>query len=95
MNLYLVPNDPCKAVFVSSEGVALYRITTRRRHFFGTLVTQIHRPVSPGSTHNVLVAEVEWKRWSHPVVKSDAFDGTMQDMEVREFLYKLGRKFST
>jgi len=99
MNLYLVPNDPGKTVFVSADGVAHYRVTTRRKHIFGAPLCQIYQPASPSSLSSSaddrLVGEIEWKRWSHPVVRSDVFDGTMQELELREFLYKLGRKFST
>ncbi|KAH8100261.1 hypothetical protein BXZ70DRAFT_1008282 [Cristinia sonorae] len=97
MNLHLVPNDPSKAVLMSDDGVVQYRITTRRKHLFCTPVCQIFRSPAPSRppTEDRLVAEIEWKRWSHPIVRSDVFDGTMLEMEVREFLYKLGRKFST
>lgn len=95
MNLYLVPNNPCKTVLVSNNGTAQYRITTRRKHLFGAPLCHIYCPATSPSGQDRLVAEIEWKRWSHPVVRSDVFDGTMQEMELREFLYKLGRKFST
>ncbi|THH16833.1 hypothetical protein EUX98_g9239 [Antrodiella citrinella] len=98
MNLYLVPNDPLKTVLFSADGATRYRITTRRKYIFGPPLSRIYRPVGTSSVpskDDKLVAEIEWKRWSHPVVRSDAFDGTMHEIELREFLYKLGKKFST
>lgn len=97
--LYFVPNDPCKSVIVSSNGTAQYRITTTRKHVLGAPLLQIHRPMSSAARESYepsfLVAEIEWKRWSQPVVRSSVFDGRMHEIELRDFLYELGARFST
>ncbi|OBZ75668.1 hypothetical protein A0H81_04804 [Grifola frondosa] len=91
MNLYLVPNDPERTTLVSANGVAQYQVTTTKaRTFRSPAVLRITR--SAESEGDSIVAEVEWRKWSaHPVVRSNVFDGAVQELEVREFLYKLGR----
>ena len=95
MNLYFVPNDPEKTTLVSANGVAQYQITTSKAGAFRSpAVTRISRPA--GTTANIIVGDIEWRRWgAHPVVRSNAFDGVEQTLEVRELLYKLGSTFST
>jgi len=95
MNLYLVPNDPERAVLVSTNGVAQYKVTTSKPGLFGSpAITTIMRPAD--NEADSLVAEIEWRRWGkHPVVRSNVFDGSSEELEVREFLYKVGSTFSS
>ncbi|TCD64674.1 hypothetical protein EIP91_003788 [Steccherinum ochraceum] len=95
MNLYLVPNDINKTVIMTADGVAKYRVATRRKFLVGPPLSQIYRCATGPDSEDTLIGEVEWKRWSHPVVRSDRFDGTMREMELKDFLYKLGRNHST
>ncbi|KAL7283004.1 hypothetical protein ACG7TL_002428 [Trametes sanguinea] len=93
MRLYLVPNDPERTTLVSANGVAHYQVNTVKAHRLSAPVLSIRRPAE--TQNESLVAEVEWKRFgAHPVVRSHIFDGTMQEMEVRDFLYKLGHHFT-
>ncbi|KAJ8482135.1 hypothetical protein ONZ51_g5564 [Trametes cubensis] len=93
MRLYLVPNDPERTTLVSANGVAHYQVSTAKAHRLSAPVLSIRR--SAESEGDSLVAQVEWRRFGkHPVVKSHIFDGTMQEMEVRDFLYKLGHHFT-
>lgn len=95
MNLYLVPNDPEKTVLVSANGVAQYKVTTSKAQTFGSpAITTIFRPAD--NEDDSLVAEIEWRRWrKHPVVRSNVFDGLGQELELRDFLYKVGSAFSS
>ncbi|KAL4242486.1 protein of unknown function DUF6593 [Abortiporus biennis] len=93
MNLYFNPNDPMKTAIVSANGIPQYRISTSKAHTFGSpSTTLIQRPVE-----NEVVAEILWKRGPgrHPVVRSNVFDGQSQEIEIREFLYKMGSAFSS
>ncbi|KAI0948728.1 hypothetical protein AcV7_009390 [Taiwanofungus camphoratus] len=94
MNLYLVPNDPERTTLVSSNGVAYYQVTTSKSQAFGgPAVSKIQRPAD--SERNSVVAEVVWKRWgAHPVVRSNVFDGSDQEIQLKDFLYKLGGHYS-
>ncbi|KAI0648331.1 hypothetical protein C8Q79DRAFT_999708 [Trametes meyenii] len=93
MRLYLVPNDPEHTTLVSANGVAHYQVNTIKAHRLSAPVLCIRRPAE--SEGDSLVAAVDWKRFgAHPVVKSNIFDGTEQEMEVRDFLYKLGHHFT-
>ncbi|KAH9948116.1 hypothetical protein B0H21DRAFT_735446 [Amylocystis lapponica] len=95
MNLYLVPNDPERTTLVSANGIAYYQVaTTVSRPFGGPSVSRIKRPAE--SEGDSIVAEVEWRRWgAHPIVRSNVFDGSDQELEVRELLYKRGKTFSS
>ncbi|KAI0373254.1 hypothetical protein BV20DRAFT_938211 [Pilatotrama ljubarskyi] len=93
MRLYLVPNDPERTTLVSANGVAHYQVSTAKAHRLSAPVLSIRRPAE--SEGDSLVAEVEWRRFrAHPVVRSNVFDGNMQEIEVRDFLYKLGHHFT-
>ncbi|CCM05035.1 uncharacterized protein FIBRA_07237 [Fibroporia radiculosa] len=95
MRLYLVHNDPERMTLVSAEGVAHYQVTTSKSHTFGgPAVSRIRRPAQTESES--LVAEIEWRRlWgAHPIVRSRVFDGSDQELLVKELLYKVGNKFS-
>ncbi|GBE82691.1 hypothetical protein BKA93DRAFT_726558 [Sparassis latifolia] len=94
MNLYFVPNDPEHTTLVSTNGIAHYQVaTTKGSTFGGPAVTVIKRPAD--SEMDSVVAEVEWRRWgAHPVVRSNVFDGQIQELKVCDFLYKLGSHFS-
>lgn len=88
MNLYLVHNDPERTTLVSSNGVAHYQVRTIRTSFLtGAAVSKIIRPAP--TTGESIVAEIEWNGWGKaPVVRSNTFDGTVQELPVEEFLYK-------
>ena len=92
MHLYLVPNDPERTTLVSAYGDALYKVVTSSPlPFAGPPVSRIQRPAD--SESDSLVAEIEWRRWgAHPIVRSSAFDGSDQKLEIRELLYKQGKK---
>ncbi len=93
MRLYLVPNDPERTTLVSANGVAHYKVHTAKAHRFGPSVLSIRR--SADEEVDSVVGEVEWRRFgAHPVVRSNVFDGTLQEMEVRNFLYKPGHRFT-
>lgn len=98
MNLYLVPNNISNGTLLNAQGLVQYRFTTRRKHVFRPPITRIYRPASADAScplpNDTIVAEIEWKRWSHPVIRSNVFDGSMQEMEVREFLYKHDNGFN-
>lgn len=93
MELYFIRNDSEKSTLVSPNGLAHYQIFTTKGQPFGKpATTLIQRCADPGVDE--AIAEIEWKRWSHPIVKSNIFDGRNQELEVREFLYKIGGSFS-
>ncbi|KAI0781400.1 hypothetical protein BD413DRAFT_667306 [Trametes elegans] len=93
MRLYLVPNDPEHTTLVSPNGVAQYQVNTAKAHRLAPPVLSIRRPAE--NEPDSVVAEIEWRRFgAHPVVRSNVFDGTGQEMEVRDFLYKLGHHFT-
>ena len=92
MRLYFVPNDPERTTFVSANGVPHYQVTTGTTAR-GSRVLRIRRPAECEAES--VVGEVEWPAWrfgAHAVVRSNVFDGTMQELEVRAFLYKMGCK---
>ena len=95
MNLYFVPNDPEQTTLVSANGIAQYRIMTSKAGAFRSpAITRISRPADTAA--NSIIGEIEWRRWhTHPVVRSNVFDGREQTIEIRELLYKLGSTFST
>lgn len=88
MNLYMVHNDPERTTLVSSNGVAHYQVRTIRTSFLtGAAVSTIIRPAP--TVGESIVAEIEWRGWCKaPTVRSNAFDGTVQELPVEEFLYK-------
>ena len=93
MRLFLARNDPERTTLVSPNGVAHYQVTTTRMHPLAPAVLRIRRPAE--SEPDSYVAEVEWRRFgSHPVVRSNIFDGTAVQLQLREFLYKLGSTFT-
>ncbi|KAH9857595.1 hypothetical protein C2E23DRAFT_282379 [Lenzites betulinus] len=100
LRLYLVPNDPERTTLVSANGVAQYQVSTSKAQNRSGLaavgappVLVIRRPAE--SEGDSVVAEVEWRRFgAHPVVRSNVFDGSTMEMEVRKFLYKMGHHFT-
>ncbi|KZT70192.1 hypothetical protein DAEQUDRAFT_725822 [Daedalea quercina L-15889] len=88
MNLYLVHNDPERTTLVSSNGVAHYQVRTLRKSMLsGSAVSTIIRPAP--TMNESIVAEIEWKGWCKaPIVRSNVFDGTAQELPVNELLYK-------
>ena len=94
LELCLVRSDAENAFLTSPNGITHYKVVTTKGFPLGKpAFTQLHR-FGPASTADV-IAEIEWKRWSHPIVKSTVFDGQNQELEVREFLYKIGSSFSS
>ncbi|KAK7688985.1 hypothetical protein QCA50_007676 [Cerrena zonata] len=93
-NLYLTPNDPEETLLVSSDGVVHYKVTTSKPNIFNSCAkTTIESPQGANGVRSVAV--IKWRRWSHPSVRTDIFDGIEQEMELREFLYKLDGKFTS
>ncbi|KAI0737872.1 hypothetical protein C8Q80DRAFT_1114190 [Daedaleopsis nitida] len=93
MRLYFSPNNPERTTLVSPNGVLQYQVTTTRAHRLAPPVLRIRRPAD--NEQDSLVAAVEWRRLgAHAVVRSNIFDGTMLELEVRVFLYKLGHHFT-
>ncbi|PCH38414.1 hypothetical protein WOLCODRAFT_66498 [Wolfiporia cocos MD-104 SS10] len=95
MNLYLVPNDPELMTLVSANGVAQYQVTTTKPHIIGGhYVSRIRRPAE--TECESFVAEINWRKWgSHSIVRSYVFDGSEQELLVKELLYKNRKGFST
>ncbi|EJF62655.1 hypothetical protein DICSQDRAFT_146329 [Dichomitus squalens LYAD-421 SS1] len=95
MRLYFVPNDPERTTLMSANGVIHYQVTTVKARRFTPAILRIKRPAIDAN-EDTCVAEVKWKRGfrAHPVVRSHIFDGEMQELQVRHFLYKVGRLFS-
>ena len=95
MRLYFVPNDPERTTLMSANGVIHYQVTTAKAQRLSPAILRIKRPVTD-TEEDTFVAEVEWRRGFgvHPVVRSHMFDGTVQELQVREFLYKVGGHFS-
>lgn len=93
--LYFIPNNPERTTLVSTNGVAQYRvITSKAGALRSPAITRVSRPAD--TVANGIVGEIEWRRWgSHPVVRSNVFDGVDQKIEIRELLYKVGSTFST
>ncbi|CAL1703411.1 unnamed protein product [Somion occarium] len=93
MNLYFSPNDPGETMLVSDDGIVHYKIVTAKRNVIGSCArTIIERPEEVNGSRAVAV--IKWRRWSHPSVMTHIFDGIKQEMDLREFLYKLGGKFT-
>ena len=90
LRLNLVPNDPARTTLVSANGVAHYQVATARAHALAPPVTRVRR--SAESAREACVAEVRFG--AHPVVRSNVFDGAAMQLQVRELLYKVGRKFT-
>ncbi|KAH9843006.1 uncharacterized protein C8Q71DRAFT_231617 [Rhodofomes roseus] len=88
MNLYLVHNDPERTTLVSSNGVAQYQVRTIQKSLLsGSAVSTIIRPAP--TARESIVAEIEWRAWGkRPIVRSNVFDGTAQELPVDELLFK-------
>ncbi|KAI0082861.1 hypothetical protein K474DRAFT_1681238 [Panus rudis PR-1116 ss-1] len=94
MKLFFVPNNPEKTVLVSASGVPHYKVDTTQKGLFRSASKTIIQRCS-GKGEATPLAEVQWLRWTHPIVKSHVFDGTQQQVDLRDFLYKIGRSFTT
>lgn len=91
---YLSPNDIENTLLVSSDGVVRYKVKTLKPSLLHSCArTIIESPEGANGVRSVAV--IKWRRWSHPSVKTSIFDGTDQEMELREFLYKLDGKFTS
>ncbi|OSX64850.1 hypothetical protein POSPLADRAFT_1136267 [Postia placenta MAD-698-R-SB12] len=94
IDLYLVPNNPERTTLVSTVGVAYYQVTTTKSQpFGGPAISRIRKPAD--TEGESIVAEIHWRRWgAHPIVRSRVFDGSEQELLVKELLYKAGNRFS-
>ena len=91
MRLFLARNDPERTTLVSANGVPHYQVTTGTTAR-GSRVLRIRRPAECEAESVVGEVEWPWRLGAHAVVRSNVFDGTMQELEVRAFLYKMGCK---
>lgn len=93
MRLYFVPNDPERTTLVSANGVAHYQVSTTRTHRLAPTILHIRR--SGDSEADSFVADIDWKHFgAHPTVRTSVLDGMMEELQVRQLLYKLGKHFS-
>ena len=89
MELFLSPNDPQRTIFVSSNGVAHYRVRTFKRGGFAgagrRYSTTIQR--NADSEEEALVAEIEWKTLgTSTIVRSVLLEEVV--VKAKNFLYK-------
>ncbi|KAI1784231.1 hypothetical protein LXA43DRAFT_902032 [Ganoderma leucocontextum] len=93
MRLYFTRNDPEHTILMSGNGTIHYEVDTVRPAKFSAPTLCISRPPGLGVDGDTFVAEVQWRRGlHHPVVRSHIFDGTeFLELEVRDFLFKIGR----
>ncbi|KAF9466257.1 TonB box-containing protein [Collybia nuda] len=94
MDLFLVPNNLLRTVFVSNNGVAHYRVRTTKEK--SRQISRIQRPAE--CEEDSIVAEVEWKSWRAPTTIRCPLLGNIGErgfgMLAASFLYKCGT-FST
>ncbi len=94
MRLFFTRNDPEHTILMSANGTIHYQVDTVRPATFSVPTLCISRPPSLGlDDGDTFVAEVQWRRgFHHPVVRSHIFDGSeFIEIEVRDFLFKIGR----
>lgn len=93
MRLYFTRNDPEHTILMSANGTIHYQVETVKPAMFSAPTLCISRPPGTGVDGDMFVAEVQWRRGVyHPVVRSHIFDGSeFIEMEIRDFLFKIGR----